>query len=147
MRNQIITLSDIASKLSVSTVTVSKALRNHPDISKNMTQKVKNAAKKMGYIPNKAASMLSARKTNTIGLIVPKIAHSFFSSLIESIYNHARENNYEIILTSSQEDSELEKKNLLTMISMKVDGILISVTRDTNDKSIYGVVKKIKFQL
>ncbi|GBD90956.1 HTH-type transcriptional repressor CytR [bacterium BMS3Abin04] len=147
MRNQIITLSDIASKLSVSTVTVSKALRNHPDISKNMTQKVKNAAKKMGYIPNKAASMLSARKTNTIGLIVPKIAHSFFSSLIESIYNHARENNYEIILTSSQEDSELEKKNLLTMISMKVDGILISVTRDTNDKSIYGVVKKNKIPI
>jgi len=147
MRNQIITLSDIASKLNVSTVTVSKALRNHPDISKNMTQKVKNAAQKMGYIPNRAASMLSARKTNTIGLIVPKIAHSFFSSLIESIYNHARENNYEIILTSSQEDSELERKHLLTMISMKVDGILISVTGDTNDKNIYGVVKKNKIPI
>jgi len=62
--------------------------------------------------------------------------------LIESVYNHARENNYEIILTSSQEDSELEAKHLLTMISMKVDGILISVTRDTNNKTIYEVVKK-----
>ena len=136
------TLQNIADKLRVSKVTVSKALRNHPDISQTMKQKVKNAAQEMGYIPNKAASMLSSRKTNTIGLIVPKIAHSFFSSLIESIYNHARENNYEIILTSSQEDSELEKKHLLTLISMKVDGILISVARDTKDKKIYDVVKK-----
>lgn len=136
------TLKDIADKLHVSKVTVSKSLRNHPDISAEMKRKVQETAMKLGYIPNKAASMLSARKTNTIGLIVPKIAHSFFSSLIESIYNHARENNYEIILTPSLEETELQAKHLLTMISMKVDGILISVTYDTKDKKIYDVIKK-----
>lgn len=136
------TLKDIADKLQVSKVTVSKSLRNHPDVSAEMKRKVQETAMKLGYIPNKAASMLSARKTNTIGLIVPKIAHSFFSSLIESIYNYAGDNKYEIVLTSSQENPELEAKHLLTMISMKVDGIIISVTKDSVDKSIYDVVKK-----
>jgi len=70
-----ITLQDIAGRLNVSKVTISKALRNHPDVSIAMKHKVKVTAQKMGYIPNKAASMLSARKTNTIGLIIPKIAH------------------------------------------------------------------------
>ncbi len=136
-----ITLKEIAEKLKVSKVTVSKALRNHPDISKEMISKVNNTAKRMGYIPNKTASMLSSRKTNTIGLIVPKIAHSFFSTLIESIYEEARKRDYEIVLTSSMEDLELQDKHLKTMISMNVDGVLISVAKDTTSPSVYNLLK------
>ncbi|RMD49290.1 MAG: LacI family transcriptional regulator [Ignavibacteria bacterium] len=146
-RKQKITLSDIAKHLGVSTVTVSKALRGQPDISESMKKSVQATAQKMGYIPNRAASLLSSKRSNTIGLIIPKIAHSFFSSLIESIYENARLNNYEIILTSSQEDSELQEKHLMTMISMKVDGIIISVTRDSNDKKIYDIVKANKIPI
>ncbi len=136
-----ITLKEIAEKLKVSKVTVSKALRNHPDISKEMIGKVNNTAKRMGYIPNKTASMLSSRKTNTIGLIVPKIAHSFFSTLIESIYEEARKRDYEIVLTSSMEDLELQDKHLKTMISMNVDGVLISVAKDTTSPYVYNLLK------
>jgi LacI family transcriptional regulator len=136
-----IKLADLAKKLKVSKVTISKALRNHPDISSAMIKKVKDLADKMGYMPNSLARNLSSRKSNTIGLVVPKIAHIFFASVIESIYNEAFQNNYEIILTVSQEQAEREKKHILSLMAMRVDGIIISVTEHTKD---VGIFKKVR---
>ncbi len=144
---QKITLKDLAQALNVSVVTVSKALRDHPDISQKMKKQVKQTAEKMGYIPNIVARNLSSRRTRTIGLIVPKIAHSFFSSLIESVYKYAANRNYEIILTASQENPEFESKHLLTMISMRVDGILISVTDKTATLPLLSVVRENRIPL
>lgn len=132
-----IKLEDLAKKLKVSKVTISKALRDHPDISAATTAKVKELADKLGYMPNAMAKNLSARKSNNIGLVVPKIAHFFFASVIESIYNTAFENNYEIVLTVSQEKFERERKHILSLLSMRVDGLLISVTQETKDISIF----------
>ena len=133
MRAKHITLEDIAKRLNVSSVTVSKALRGHPDISKETTKQVKKIASELGYSPNFMARNLSARKSNTIGVVVPKIAHHFFSSIIEHIYNYAFVNNYEIILTVSQEDCDRERKHLQTLMSMRVDGIIISIAQNTTD--------------
>lgn len=135
-----ITLKEIADKVGVSKVTVSKALRDHPDISASTTKLIKDIAVQMGYIPNIAARNLSANKTKTIGLIVPKIAHSFFPTVIEIVYEYAFNHGYEVILTSSQENKELEQRHIVTMLSMKVDGILISVSKDTSDKRIFDIV-------
>ena len=140
MRTKQITLNDIAQRLNVSTVTVSKALRGHPDISHETTKRVKKVAAELGYSPNFMARNLSARKSNTIGVIVPKIAHHFFSSIIEHVYNYAFDNNYEIILTVSQENSEREKKHIQTLLSMRVDGIIISISENTCDYEIYKTV-------
>jgi LacI family transcriptional regulator len=76
-----------------------------------------------------------------IGVVVPKIAHHFFSSMIENIYNFAFEHNYEIILTVSQENAEREKKHIQTLLSMKVDGILVSISQETNNYDIYELVR------
>ncbi|MFH0990590.1 MAG: LacI family DNA-binding transcriptional regulator [bacterium] len=138
-----VTLSDIAKKLGVTKVTVSKALRGHPDISELTAKKVKKIARDMGYYPNFHARNLSSRKTNTIGLIVPKIAHFFFSSVIESIYDAAFQNNYEIILTVSQESVEKELRHVQSLLSMRVDGMIVSVTQQTKDYSIFETVKKM----
>jgi LacI family transcriptional regulator len=138
-----IKLDDLAKKLKVSKVTVSKALRDHPDISPEMTKKVKDLADKVGYMPNSIARNLSSRKSNTIGLVVPKIAHVFFASVIESVYDAAFQNNYEIILTVSQEQAEREKKHILSLMAMRVDGIIISVTEHTKDVSIFKRVKEL----
>ena len=86
IRYRHVKLEDLAKKLKVSKVTISKALRDHPDISAATTTKVKELAEKMGYMPNVMAKNLSARKSDTIGLVIPKIAHIFFASVIESIY-------------------------------------------------------------
>lgn len=130
-------LEDLAKKLKVSKVTVSKALRNHPDISEETKNKVRELADRIGYVPNFMAKNLSARKSNIIGLVVPKIAHFFFGSIIESIYNTAFENNYETVITVSQESAEREKKHIQSLLSMRVDGLIISITEETKDCAIF----------
>ena len=138
-----IKLEDLARELGVSKVTISKALRNHPDISAETTAKVKELADKLGYLPNFMAKNLSSRKSNIIGLVVPKIAHFFFGSVIESVYDTAFENNYEIVLTVSQESAERERKHILSLLSMRIDGLLISITEETTDLGIFERVVQL----
>lgn len=140
-RNSHVTLADIAKKLKVSQVTVSKALRGHPDISFEMTKRVKKVAQELGYSANFMARNLSARRSNMLGLVVPKIAHFFFGSVIEGVYNTAFEKNYETILTVSQENAEREKKHLQTLVSMRVDGIIISISQETRDYDIFKWIR------
>jgi LacI family transcriptional regulator len=142
MKDKAITLNDIATRLNVSTVTVSKALRNHPDISPATTKLIKKVAEELGYTPNIMARNLSARKSNTIGVVIPKIAHFFFGSIIEHIYDVAFENNYEIILTVSQENVEREKRHIQTLMAMKVDGIIISITQESRNYEIFEQVRR-----
>ena len=142
-RRSHITLEDIAKRLHVSRVTVSKALRGHPDISEDTVKKVQKVAEELGYSPNIIARSLSARRSNMIGLVVPKIAHFFFGSVIEGVYNKAFENNYETILTVSQENAERERKHLQTLVSMRVDGIIISISQETRDLQIFAWIQKM----
>ena len=144
---QHITLEDIARQLDVSRVTVSKALRGHPDISTEMTRKVRKVADDLGYSPNIIARSLSARRSNMIGLVVPKIAHFFFGSVIEAVYNAAFEHNMETILTVSQENAERERKHLQTLVSMRVDGIIISVSQETRDNGIFEWIRSMRIPL
>ncbi len=132
-----IKLEDLAKKLKVSKVTISKALRNHPDISDETKIKVKELAERVGYTPNFMAKNLSAKKSNIIGLVVPKLAHFFFGSIIESIYNTAFENNYETVITVSQESALREKKHVQSLLAMRVDGLIVSITEQTKDYSLF----------
>ncbi len=148
MRNRKhLTLKDIARQLKISSVTVSKALRDHPDISRTTKKLVQETAQKMGYVPDYIARNLSAGKSNTIGLVIPKIAHHFFSLAIESIYRTAYEKNYEIIMTVSQENAQNEIKQIHTLLAMRVDGLLISVTEQTRDTQIFEHVRDLNVPL
>ncbi|MDE3057293.1 MAG: LacI family DNA-binding transcriptional regulator [Bacteroidota bacterium] len=142
-RRKHVTLEDIAEKLKVSRVTVSKALRGHSDISDETKKEVRRIAKILGYSPNYMARNLSSRRSNMLGVVVPKLAHFFFGSMLEAVYNTAFENNYETILTVSQENAERERKHLETLISMRVDGIIISISQETKDTGIFQWVKKM----
>ena len=139
---KVITLKDIAEDLNISKVSVSKALRDHPDIGSDTKRLVRETAERLGYVPNYIARNLSSRQSKTIGLVVPKIAHHFFASAIETIYHTAFDNKYEIIMTVSQEKVENELIHLQTLLSMRVDGLIISVTEQTKDISIFETVKK-----
>lgn len=146
-RRSHITLEDIARRLKVSRVTVSKALRGHPDISEETTRKIRELADELGYTPNIIARSLSSRRSHMIGLVVPKIAHYFFGSVIEGVYNAAFENKYETILTVSQENPEREKKHLQTLVAMRVDGIIISISQQTRDLEIFSWIRKLGIPL
>jgi LacI family transcriptional regulator len=142
-RKSHITLDDIAKRLKVSRVTVSKALRGHPDISERTVKLVRKVAAELGYSPNFIARNLSARRSNMLGVVIPKIAHFFFGSVIEAIYNTAYEQKYETILTISQENAERERKHVQTLVSMRVDGIIISVSQQTTDVEIFNWVRQM----
>ena len=139
-----ITLADLAQKLQVSKVTISKALRDHPDISLETKQRVRTLATKLGYTPNYQARNLSSQKSGTIGLVVPKIAHHFFATAIETIYELALQNDYEVILMVSQENAQREALHIQTLLSMRVDGLLISVSEQTKDRTIFRQLENLR---
>ena len=81
--------SDIARELNISRVTVSKALRDHPDISLSMKKRIVETAAKMGYVPNLIARQLNSRRTFTIGIVVHDLENSFFSYIVDSMIDYA----------------------------------------------------------
>lgn len=138
-----ITLNDIAKQLNVSRVTVSKALRDHPDISSETKAKIKKLADQLGYTPNIMARSLSSQRSNIVGLVVPKISDYFYPTIIKSIYDKMYINQYEVLLTVSYEDPEREIQHLESLMSMRVDGLLISISENTNDTGIFEKVKRM----
>jgi LacI family transcriptional regulator len=139
--------SDIAKELNISRVTVSKALRDHPDISKAMKKKIVEVARKMGYVPNLIARQLNSRRTYTIGIVVPDLENSFFSYVVDSMIDYATENNYHIILTVSREKQNIEKQNIENLIGMRVDGLLVCLSQETTNREVFKVVEKMKIPL
>lgn len=147
MKKGLVTQEDIARKLKVSRITVSKALRGHPDISAEMKKKVKEISEQMGYSPNLIAARLSMRKTYTIGVVVPDLENSFFSYLTDSIIDSAGERDYNIILTVSREREDTEKKNITNLIGMRVDGLLVCLSQQTTDPAIFHYAGKMNIPL
>ena len=139
--------SDIAKKLNISRVTVSKALRDHPDISESMKMKIIKTAGKMGYVPNLIARQLNSRRTFTIGIVVPDLENSFFSFVVDSMIDYATEHNYYVILTVSREKETIEKQNIENLIGMRVDGLLVCLSQETKDKQVFKKVEKMKIPL
>jgi LacI family transcriptional regulator len=139
--------SDIAKELNISRVTVSKALRDHPDISLAMKKKISVVARKMGYVPNLIARQLNSRRTFTLGIIVPDLENSFFSYIVDSIINYATEHNYYVILTVSREKENIEKQNIENLIGMRVDGLLVCISQETTDRHVFRTVGKMKIPL
>ena len=147
MKKGQVTQLEIAKKLNVSRVTVSKALRDHPDISEEMKKRVNNLVKKMGYVPNLIARQLNSRKTHTIGIVVPDLENSFFAYVVDSMIDYATEHDYRAILTVSRESEKVEKHNIENLIGMRVDGLLVCISQETKDKTIFSQIKRMKIPL
>jgi len=126
-----ITIKEIAKALNVSTATVSKAMQDYPDISNGTKKKVKEYAEKIGYEPNIHASFLRTKKTKLIGIVVPDLNSSFYSELVASLIIKIIENRYLPIVLNSNESEQLECENLECLMRQKVDGIFISLTKNT----------------
>lgn len=135
-----VTLKQIADKLGLSITTVSKALKGYPDVSKKTKQLVMNLSKDLNYVPNSFAVNLRTQHSKTIGVIIPATVHHFFSKVIEGILTEAEKQGYLVILMQSNEDYNLEKKQVDLLLSKGVDGILISLSNKTYD---YTHLKKI----
>lgn len=133
MKSTNITIKDLAKKLSISASTVSRALKDHPDISIATKKAVNELAKQLNYQPNTIALSLKQSKTNTIGVIIPEIAHFFFSTVVSGIEDIAYSNGYNVIITQSNESYAKEVIDTQALFNSRVDGMLVSVARDTKN--------------
>ncbi|MGZ3923376.1 MAG: LacI family DNA-binding transcriptional regulator [Flavisolibacter sp.] len=128
-----VTIYDIAKKLKVSPATVSRGLKDHPAISKKTKKRIFELAEKIGYRQNHFARNLRNQKTNTIGVIVPRLNSYFMSSVIAGIESFANKEGYNTIISQSSESSEKEANNAKTLFNNRVDGLLASLAFDTKD--------------
>jgi len=142
-----VTLKQIADELNISMMTVSRALNNSPNVDKTTREEVINTAQKLKYFPNHIAKSLVKRKTQTIGVVVPEITHSFFPDAIKGIEEVVYDAGYQIMLTHSAEDSKKEIAAIETLASKRVDGILASVAESDTDFQIYHQIMQWGLQV
>jgi LacI family transcriptional regulator len=126
-----ITIYDIAQKLGISTATVSRALKNHPAISKSTRKKIQDTAKDLGYRHNSFASSLRNQKSHTIGIIVHELNSNFITSVLAGIEKVSTEAGYDLIIAHSSESSAKEAANALNLFHKRVDGLIASLSFDT----------------
>ncbi|UCS94166.1 LacI family transcriptional regulator [Echinicola marina] len=131
MKKGQVTIRDIALKLKISISTVSRALRNSPEIKLETRQKVMAMAEELNYTPNVVAQSLRVNRTKTLGIVVPQLASHFFASNISGIQDTAYKRGYNVMICQSNENFEQEKSDIRTLISTRVDGLLISLSRET----------------
>jgi len=135
MKSSQVTIKDIARELGISPSTVSRALKDHPDISIETKRLVNELAKKLNYRPNIIALSLRSQKSNVIGVIIPEIVHYFFSSVISGIEEVANEHGYSVMISQSSEDYNKEVAACDAFFNGIIDGLLVSVTKQTEDYS------------
>jgi DNA-binding LacI/PurR family transcriptional regulator len=135
MKFEAVTIKDIAKALGISTSTVSRALRDSYEISPETKQLVLDCAEKLNYRPNPIALSLKERRSLSIGVVVCEIANSFFSQIINGIESIAYDKGYNVIISQSNESYEREMMDLHYLSSRSVDGLIISLSTETNDIS------------
>jgi LacI family transcriptional regulator len=128
-----VTIYDIAEALSISPATVSRGLKDHPAIKKDTKRRILDKAREMGYQHNLFASSLRRNRTNTIGVIVPRLNSYFMSDVISGVEKVANDAGYNLVISQSLESVKKEAMNVKTLFNSRVDGLLISAAYDTED--------------
>ena len=119
-------LKDIAVRAGVSVMTVSKALRDEPDVSEETKARLKLLAQQMGYVPDSTAQGLRTRTTRLFGLLIPSLANPIFSRIILAVQERAFELGYDVLLAYTMNLPEREEVCIRRMLSRRVDGLFIS---------------------
>lgn len=138
-----LTLKQIARELDVSVSTVSKALRDSPEISDETRQKIQAFAKLYNYKPNNIALSLKNRRTRTIGLVLPEIVHDFFATVITGVEEVANKRGYNVLICLSNNSFDREVMNLEMLANGSTDGFILSVAKETQQKGDYHHLQEV----
>ena len=142
-----ISLKDLAHELGVSIATVSRALRNSPEIGQEMQMKVKELAKRLNYRPNPFAQSLRKEGPRIIGVVVPNLVTHFYAAVLDGIEDEARRAGYSVISSNSHESCEDEMRAIDNFVNLHVEGIIASVSQNTTDYSHFEKVSKMGIPL
>ncbi|OEK08808.1 LacI family transcriptional regulator [Flavivirga aquatica] len=143
MKNGKITIHDISKALGIDSSTVSRALNDSPRVSKKTKEIILNKAKEVGYQRNSLASNLRTNKTHTIAVVLPRVSRYFFATVIAGIEETAYEAGYNVIICQSLDNLNREKKIISTLISNRVDGIIMSISMETTNYEHLQAYKKL----
>ncbi|MDO6471049.1 LacI family DNA-binding transcriptional regulator [Maribacter sp. 1_MG-2023] len=138
-----ITLKDIARELDVSISTVSKALKNSKEISKDTKDRIKAFAKFYNYRPNNIALSLKNRRTKNIGVVIPDIVHHFFTTVFRGIEKYANSMGYNVIICISDESFDKEVINMEMLANGSIDGFILSLSAETQRKNDFTHLKEL----
>lgn len=136
------TIKEIAKRLNLATSTVSRALHDHPSIGLRTRLKVQELARALNYEPNQTAIHFQQKKTFTIGIVLPELSEAFFSAAISGIEDAANKSNYMVLLGQSHDDEAREKKIVEIMKNHRVDGLIVSLAKNTGDYAHFEALKK-----
>jgi len=146
-RQHRISLKDLATELGVSIATVSRALRNSPEIGKEMQQRVKDLAKKLNYRPNPFAQSLRKDAPRIIGVVVPNLVTHYYAAVLDGIEDEARRAGYSVISANSHERFEDELQAIDNFINLHVEGIVACLTQNTTDYSHFEEIAQMGIPL
>jgi LacI family transcriptional regulator len=141
------TMKSIAHDLGVSIVTVSKVLHDHTDISAETRKRVLRRMQEVNYQPNLAARALSTGRTSLIGLIVPDLVHPFFAQVAKGISARLSAHGYSLIISSSEEDPQLERREVDQMMARSVDALILASTETGQDSVRKLTEREVPFVL
>jgi LacI family transcriptional regulator len=130
-RKMRVRLKDIARDLNLSSVTISKALRDFDDISEETKKRVRKRIKELGYQPDLRARALATGRTSMIGLVVPDLVHGFFAEIAQAIARTVGKEKYSIVISASGDDPDLEKEEIRNMLAMGLDALIIASVQRT----------------
>ena len=139
-----VTMQDIAKDLKVSVVTVSKVLRNQGRISDATRKRVLRRAKELNYQMNWVARSLVTRRTYTIGLLLPEFAHPFFAEIARAVAQTVRPQGYHVLISSFEEDPELEASEIDSLLARQVDGLIIASSQTPSRLNVFKRVQERK---
>jgi len=125
----VVRMKDIARELGVSVVTVSKALRNHDDISEETRARVLQRMRDLNYRPNLAARALVTGRSFIVGFVLPGLIHSFFGEVAKGLTNVFRKKGYGLVISTSEEDPELEQQEIEQLLARRVDALIVATTQ------------------
>jgi LacI family transcriptional regulator len=137
-----VTIYDIAKRLNLSASTVSRGLNGHSDIRKETIRRINLTAQAMGYQQNTFARNLRKNRSNTIGVILPRLDSNFQSLVVAGIESQVNKNGFNLIISQSRESMLKEKENIKTLFNSRIDGLLISLAADTSNLDHLGTIFK-----
>jgi LacI family transcriptional regulator len=140
-------LKDLAKELGVSIATVSRALRNSPEIGAEMQEKVKALAKKLNYRPNPFAQSLRKEAPRVIGVVVPNLVTHYYAAVLDGIEDEARKEGYSVISANTHEDSEKEVHAIDNFINLHVEGIIACLAQNTTDYKHFEEISQMGIPL